>query len=330
MTALSIVEGLIEAGKTNARDALDEAIGFANDAQTAASTVITSLPNVPSPTHPNVEIPPFNPDTDLSGEFTRAFDDAVAAFGPDLQAEMTSFLDTYFPKFDECLTTSVDGWICDTITNGGTGLNADVENAIWERSRERELLEAQRQKDTVVRTFASRGFDLPAETLSAQLAMVDQDAANKASTHSRDVAIKQAEIEIENVRLAVQVGVQLRLGIVNALVAYLNVFMRPWELAIRKAAALVDAKARLWQTSATYYSALIAAEQLQLQYDELRIRTGLHQGDQYVKQITELVNARVNAAIASAEAMGQMAAAAMGAQASLGNVAHQTVEGEST
>lgn len=327
MTALSIVEGLIEAGKVNARAALDEAIGFANDAQTAASTVITSLPDVPNPTEPSVVIPPFNPNVDLSGEFTRAYDDAVAAFGPDLQSKLTAFLDNYFPKFDECLKTSVDEWICNTITVGGTGIPAAVEDQIWARSNEREAKEASRQKDIIVRQFAGRGFDLPPGTMAAQLAMIDQDAANKISTHSRDVAIKQAEIEIENIRFAVGTGVSLRLGIVNAMVSYLNTFMRPWELGIQKAAALVDAKARLWQTSATYYSALIAAAELTLRYDELRIRTGLHQGDQYVTQITSLVNARVNAAISAAESLGQMAAAAMGAQASLGNVAHQTVEG---
>jgi hypothetical protein len=324
MSTESTVQDIITQSRAAASELVDEAIGFAEQAQTAASTSITGLPEVPSPREPSVDIPPFQPNQDLSADFTQAFDDALAEFGPDFQSEFTSFLNTYYPDFNDCLQ-HVEEWICDTIQNGGTGMPAAVEDAIWQRSRDREALEANRQKRELTRAWAGRGFSLPPGVLVEGLMTVDQDLANKVSTHSRDVAIKQAEIEIENIRFAVQQGVQLRLGVMSAALDYMRAFMQPWQMAIDKAAALVDAKSRLWQSSAAYYNALIAAEELQLKYDQISVERGLGLGKLSVEQTIAIVEARVNAAIASAEALGSAASAALSAQVSLGQLAYQEI-----
>lgn len=325
MSAEDTVNNLITQGQAAADRALDKAVGYADAAQTAASTVITALPEIPSPQEPDIEIPPFsNPNQDLSADFTDAYDTAFGEFGPDFATAFAAFLTTHYPSFASL--AAVETWIVDTIEDGGTGMNADIENAIWARARERELVEASRQRAEINRAWAARGFSLPPGMLVAQEAMIDQDVANKTSTHSRDVAIKQAEIEIENVRFAVQQGAQLRVAVMNSALDYMRAFMRPWELAIEKAKALVESKRLLWQSSAAYYDALIRAEALHLQYDELRIRRGVEGGRLAVEQITSLVRERVNAAMSAAEAMGNAAAAAMGSNVSLGQIAHQTIE----
>ena len=326
MSAEATVNALIAAGLANASKATDKAIGFADAAQTAASTVITELPIIPSPTRPDIDIPPFtNPDQDLSGDFTKAYNDANAEFGPEFATKFTGFLSTYYPSFNSCLTI-VETWICNTIQYGGTGMNADVENAIWNRSRERESIEAFRQKSELNKMWAGRGFSFPPGVLVAQSAMIDQDLANKVSTHSRDVAIKQAEIEIDNVKFAVQQGAQLRISIMATALDYMRAFMLPWQLAIEKAKALVEAKRLLWQSSAAYYQALIAAASLELEYDKVRIDRSMDLAKLSVEQIVSLVQERVRAAISAAEAMGEIAASATGSQVSLGQIAHQTIE----
>jgi hypothetical protein len=318
------VNAIIADARSNANEALDKTIAYADAAQTAAGSVLTGLPGIHTPSEPEVTIPPFNPNVDLAGEFEQAFENALAEFGPDFTAEASRFLNQYFPDFAGCLQSSVDDWICNTITNGGTGIPAAVESQIWARSREKEILETVRAKDALSAQWASRGFSMPSGVMSQQLMMLDQDAVSKNSTHNRDVAIKQIEVEIENIRFAVSEGIKLRLSIVSAMVDYMRAFMQPWELAIQKAAALVDAKSRLWQSSATYYNALIAAAELQLKYDQLMIDRGLGANKLTVDQVIGTVSNRVNAAVAAMDAMANTAAAALNSQISLAKVGNET------
>jgi hypothetical protein len=325
VTAEATVQSLISDARSNADEAAEKAIAYAEAGQRAAQSVLTGLPPIDFPRRPNVTVPDFSPNVDLGGEFTTTFDNALSEFGPDFRVEALNFLDTYFPNFAACLQSSIDDWICDTITEGGTGIPAAVENQIWERSRAKEVLDGQRVKNDLTTQWAARGWSMPTGVLTSQLMQVDQEVQSKISTHARDVAIKQIDVEIENIRFAVQNGIQLRLGIVAALVEYMRAYMTPWQMAIDKAAALVDAKSRLWQSSAAYYNALIAAAELQLKYDSLLIERGLGANKLSVDQVIGTVTNRVNAAMAAAEAMGTMAAAALSSQVSLAKVGNETV-----
>ncbi|MGH8566540.1 MAG: hypothetical protein ACREXU_00615 [Gammaproteobacteria bacterium] len=323
MTAEATVQQIITNATATADTARDKAIEFANRAQTAASG-LTLFDSPPTPGRPNVVIPPFDPTIDLTGDFRRAYDDAVADFDPAFQSQITSFLSTYFPNFAGCLKTSVDGWLCSTLTDGGTGMQPAVENALWQRSREREILDARRAEDEAVSGFAARGWALPGGVLIDAVLRVQQVLSDKVSTHSRDVMVKQAEIEIENIRFAVDQGVKLRLGVISALVDFLRTWASMKELAIEKAKALLDAKTRLYQSVAAYYGAIIEAARLVLDYDKLQIDSFVGTQEISADRAIARVEAQVNAAIKAAEAMGAMAAAALGSQNTLAEVAHQT------
>lgn len=324
MSAESTLNAIINNATTTANLARDKAIQYADEAQTAAFSIL-NFASPPSPGRPDVTIPVFDPTIDLTGDFTRAYNDAIADYDPAFQSQITSFLNTYFPDFAGCLKTSVDGWICNTITNGGTGIPTDVENAIWERSRSRELLDSKRAEDEAVVVFAARGFALPAGVLVDALQRVQQELSDKVSTHSRDVAIKQAEIEIENIRFAVDQGVKLRLGVIDALVNFLRAWAQMRELAIERAKALIDAKTRLYQSVSAYYSAIIGAAQLVLEYDKIRIDSHIAQQDLVLRSSNQSLESRVGAAISAAEAMGAIAGAALGAQNTLAEIGNNTI-----
>jgi hypothetical protein len=327
VSAEETVNTIISNALANTDQALEKAIAYSDAAQTAASTVLVGLPPIHTPSRVDVDVPEFDPNVDLAGEFNAAFNNAVSDFEPDFAAEVQRFLDQWFPSFAGCLQTSVDNWICNMITAPSSGITTAVENQMWERSRARELLENTRAKNELAAQWSSRGWSMPAGMMAQQTMMLDQVAGSQISTHSRDTAIKMAEIAVENVRFAVQQGAQLRLGIMGALVDYLRAFMTPWELAIQKASAVVDAKSRLWQSSTAYYSALIAAEELQLKYDQLMIDRGLGANKLTVDQVIGTVSNRVNAAVAAAEAMANTASAALSAQVSLAKVGSETITG---
>ncbi len=86
---------------------------------------------------------------------------------------------------------------------GGTGLDATVEAAIWDRAREREAAIAQAQVDEATLQDEALGFDFPTGALNARLEAVGQEFHNKVSSISRDIAIKQADLEQQNLRDAI-------------------------------------------------------------------------------------------------------------------------------
>lgn len=92
---------------------------------------------------------------------------------------------------------------------GGTGLPAAVEQAIWDRARSRETQVALANEAEIMRTSEALGFQLPTGVLAAQLREAQQNYYDKLSGLSRDVAIKQAELEQENLKQTIASGMQL-------------------------------------------------------------------------------------------------------------------------
>ena len=92
---------------------------------------------------------------------------------------------------------------------GGTGLNPAVEQAIWDRARSRETQTALANEAEVMRNSEALGFQLPSGVLAAQLREAQQNYYDKLSGLSRDVAIKQAELEQENLKQTIAQGMQL-------------------------------------------------------------------------------------------------------------------------
>jgi len=102
--------------------------------------------------------------------------------------------------YDEAAYTSeigdaVKAALLDYVQNGGTGLGADVEAAIWARARARKDLENERIYTEALEYFEARGHTLPPGALSGRLieAMAEQTRANAQINY---------EIMIEQARLA--------------------------------------------------------------------------------------------------------------------------------
>ncbi|WP_152514470.1 hypothetical protein [Chrysiogenes arsenatis] len=101
------------------------------------------------------------------------------------------------------------GKILDDITNGGTGLNAEVEAAIFNRHLDRieEVLE--KQTDDTMNFFASRGFSMPTGAMAATLANLQKQAAKEKITASNEIAIAQAELAQKNTQFSMDIGVKV-------------------------------------------------------------------------------------------------------------------------
>jgi len=85
--------------------------------------------------------------------------------------------------------------LTDFIENGGTGLGATVEDALWERGRDKQAILNERTYDEANEFFASRGYIIPPGALGGRLveALAEQNRAD---------AQLNFEILIEQARLA--------------------------------------------------------------------------------------------------------------------------------
>jgi hypothetical protein len=99
--------------------------------------------------------------------------------------------------------------------NGGTGLPAAVEAAIWDRARDREVSVAQGNLDDAQHAAEAQGFQLPTGVLAAQVRRAQTALYDKVSGFSRDVAIKQADLEQLNLRETITAGLALESKLID-------------------------------------------------------------------------------------------------------------------
>lgn len=170
-------------------------------APTAPSLSSISLPDAPSltlptaPTLTDVTVP-APPVIDLP-DFT--------ATAPSLEAlaEPTTFSFTE-DAYNSDLRVALFDKILNDILNGGTGLDATVEQDIWDRFLARQVAENDRLYQEVQNQFAATGFGLPTGAYASRLLQVSSDISLKNDQANRDITIAQAELAQKNTLFSVE------------------------------------------------------------------------------------------------------------------------------
>ncbi len=197
------------------------------------------------------------------GASTEMFNQWWEAMMDKLAKLYAGYIERYFPN--ECqYLQHAQRWICDAITQGGTGIKPSVEAQIWERDRARLLREGARAEQDLVRQFAARGFPLPPGALHAGMARIQEDVRDKTAQLSRDVAIKQAEMEVENVRFAVQQAISLYGVAMDAAKNYMAALAGTAGTPAQLLPSVTDSQSRLISAASDYYRSRITAKELEL------------------------------------------------------------------
>lgn len=133
---------------------------------------------------------------------------------------------------------------------GGTGLNAAVEQAIWDRGRSRETQIWLKNTDEITRAAEALGYPLPAGTTAARLEAAQQEYYRKLSDQSRDISIKQADLEQENLKQTIEAGMALE----GKLVDY---SLQLERLTFDAAKVLADSAIAVYNSKVEQYKALL-------------------------------------------------------------------------
>ena len=194
-------------------------------APTVRGVALADIPNAPvfDSTRPTITMPTA-PDM-----FSAVVPTTPVIGGPDVppvtvfnRSSLTPMPDMQLPElawsetmYDSALLASLNSRLKDWIDNGGTGLPLAVEQAIFNRGRERVNAETQRLRNDVTRSWSASGWRMPASAMAAALLRAEQTAQSSNIEESRAIVIKQADLEQVNRQFAFKTSLELESQLMN-------------------------------------------------------------------------------------------------------------------
>lgn len=190
---------------------------------------------------------------------------------------------------------------------GGNGIAPAIEQAIFDRAAAREDLDASRQISAAATEFSARGFTMPPGMLTARIDAIREESQIKKIGLSRDIAIRMAEVHVENFRFAVEQALSAEATLFNI---WNNIAARQFEAAkiqidsqmamYNAQVALFNARQSAYQTEAQIFKVRIDAELSELKIMEMQLQAELARG-QLNEQNVKIYSERVRAALTEVE-----------------------------
>jgi hypothetical protein len=238
-------------------------------------------------------------------------------------SQFALFFTTYYPLAADAFDEATN-WLVNTITNGGTGISAAVEEQIWQRGRDRVIAEGTRASSQIVADFAGRGFSIPPGAMAGKLKELRLTQQQANNSFSRDVAVKQAEIEIETIRFAVGKAIESRAFAMQAAADYIRAIMSAPDAAARVAVINSDVQAKMISATSDLYRARLSRDELVLKSQEANLDANVKANAIDVNAFYQGIDARVRAAVGAAGVYGNAAGAALSSLNSLVSSAEVT------
>lgn len=172
--------------------------------------------------------------------------------------------------------------------DGGTGLPAAVEQALWDRARERETNAALGNVNDVLRSSENLGFALPAGVVSDQLRRAQSAYYDKLSTLSRDISIEQAKLEQENLKHTVE-------SIMKTEAMLIDYSYKIEQLRFEAAKEYTESAIKIYNSGVDAYKAVLAGYQMLISAYDAIIKGELSKVEVYKAELqAEETKASIN------------------------------------
>ena len=308
---MTIAEDILNRAITLGNQKSSEASAAAQQALIAAQGVTFMVPPALAPT-PVVIEPPVNIPTNANGVDGTLFDSTYNQIITDLSTQFADFFSTYFPLDDQTLQAAQD-WYERALTVGGTGINATLEEQLWQRDRDRLIRQAAASEDEAVAKWAAMGFPLPSGQAMASVEQIRRDRDIEIAKSSRDRTIESIRAELENVRLAVVEAVNFRTKAIAAAGEYIRTLALGPQLATQLATAAANAQSQLISAASSYYGARIRVAELNQNRDRDQAQLTQRAGETNVASFDRRTAVNAQVAVGVAQSLGQQAASALNA-----------------
>lgn len=178
---------------------------------------------------------------------------------------------------------------CLAMMNGQTGLPAEVEDALFERAREREVEQGERVVQQAQDEWAAKGHRLMAGPLARRVDRARNEASMKISQLNRDQFIEHWRIHIEQLRQALATSVALEEALMRMFMDAEGRRFQAARMRLDMALAIFNAMiskfnadAGVFQTFAAVYRERIQAEQAKVEVYAAELR-----GKQLIGELNE-------------------------------------------
>jgi len=292
----------------------------APDALYELNLIPPTLTNITVPPAPTVDLPEFmaaTPDTtvlapsDFAEKFAADYADMSVSMRNALDGAMDAHLLQINPEYHKQMA-ALEAKLS-TYMSGGTALPVEVEQAIYNRARDKINGEYLKARDQIMKDGASRGFTIPGGAQYSALAQSRQSAADNNARAAMDIAIKQAEMEQTNIQFAITQSANLRTAVMQAMVSWFSNLIQLNGQSIEYAKSVLQAAIALYETMVKIAVARIEIYKAEAQVYEIRLKAVLAVYDVYLAEVKALeaqVNidrARVDAFSAQANAYAALA-----------------------
>ena len=187
------------------------------------------------------------------------------------------------------------------LTNGGTGLPAATEQAIYDRATSRMTDEEQLALDQMLDFFAGRGFDLPPGALAGQMLELNNKILKTREDLNNDILIQQSKLAQENTHFIIKASLESE----KALMDNTNQFQtRAFEAAkfvvisavqiYQSKIEMYKAKLQVYVAQAEVYKARIMGETAKAEFYKAQIQ-GVVASVEVQKALVDVYTAQVNA-----------------------------------
>lgn len=217
--------------------------GSTPDVPTITAPVIPAAPDYTMPTAPSLstisipDAPDFMDLPTFSGTAPADIDDPAL---PALVFDEDEYSST--------LMTAAEAWLLDIVQNGGTGLAADVEQAMIDRALFRETEAFRENIENAADEFAASAFSRPPGALRAQIDKIRADLQNRTEDLSRKILEDQANLAQTNTHFALTESLRHEATL-------LQHFNAVQDRALRYAIAVVDVAKEVYNLKVAVYTA---------------------------------------------------------------------------
>lgn len=171
---------------------------------------------------------------------------------------------------------------------GGTGLPPEIEQALFDKARGREVDTALEAKQGAFDTWAGRGFSMPPGMLVEQVNASIEKSRLAQNALQREILIKAAEWEIENLRVAIEKGIALE-GML------LSQFNSTSQRLFDAAKYRVEADINMFNAMVAVFNSQTQAYQIGAQVFKIRLEAALTELDVYKARLEgEKIKGEIN------------------------------------
>lgn len=247
------------------------------------------------PSAPQVMLPSFSATmpgdnvvapTDLAGSFSAAYREAAPSTIAMINGYVDAQLTKMNPRYHEQMG-AIESQLAKYL-QGGTGLAANVEKAIFDRARERNDSEAKRLTDAAYTEAAGRGFTFPTGALSSIVQRARQDAVNNNNKTTNEILVMQAEMEQKNLQFAVTTSAGLRTAVINATLSYMQNVTAINGQAIEYSKTVLSSIIEMYNTSVKMYSIKLEAYRAEAAVYETRLKSAMAGVELYRVEVAAL------------------------------------------